>query len=379
MWRFGSGLFVRRSALVVTDQRLSPPWGGNRVRILGVLRLLRQLRWHVILLTPHRESRRMLREYVDEVLVVGAAPFGCGNLSSFDVSPFRRAVARVAAVRRPAIAIAEYAWLAPALADCRMPRYVDCHDVLHERTARFTAARLDPWVVCTRDQERALLAQADVLIASQFEDEVTLRQLLPDKCVTTLLPPIHLPGCFAGARPAPSGVRVLAVGARHAGNSGIGVFVSSHWQRVRERIPDARLDVVGSVETPAVSGSGVQHHGHVANLHALYAAASVVLCPVEVGTGVKMKLLEALRFGRATVATRVAAEGLPRVEPGAWLECDSVARCADATVYLLDDASERARLARAAFAYGERFLSDQRAVATLAQILPRKWSESNGS
>jgi glycosyltransferase involved in cell wall biosynthesis len=36
----------------------------------------------------------------------------------------------------------------------------------------------------------------------------------------------------------------------------------------------------------------------------------VVICPIRIGTGIKVKLLEALSFGKVCVATEAAAEGL---------------------------------------------------------------------
>src|SRR5205085_4557180 len=78
--------------------------------------------------------------------------------------------------------------------------------------------------------------------------------------------------------------------------------------------------------------------------------ADVVLCPLRVGGGVKVKVLEALRAGKAIVSTPVGCQGL-----GAARRAVDVASTAEhfaaATAALLNDASARARAeARAAAA-----------------------------
>jgi glycosyltransferase involved in cell wall biosynthesis len=357
-------------ALVVTDQLLVPPWGGNRVRILGIIRGLRRLGWRVALVTAHLAHE--LHGIVDEVVPVCGDPFRGGDLASFDAGPFRRAVAHVADRLEPSIAIAEYAWMAPTL--LVLPkgvlRCVDCHDLLSERTVRFTAAGLDPWVVCTPDQERRLLLCADVLIASQHREAELLGRLVPGKRVVCLLPEIELPSGFRRAS-ADSSI-VLAVGANHAGNQGIQRFVALQWARVLDRVPDARIQVAGAIGSGIDPLPGVESLGRVVDMSRRYADAAVVLCPVEVGTGVKVKVLEALRFGKSVVATAAAVEGLPNRPHRPWLMADGLEECADAVITLLQNPRLRAQLEVAAFAYGERHLSRKSIADGMRSFLPNR-------
>jgi len=61
-------------------------------------------------------------------------------------------------------------------------------------------------------------------------------------------------------------------------------------------------------EVPA----GVTLHGLVPSLEPYYADAAVVLNPVPYGTGLKIKTVEALCFGKALVTTPSGVIGLPR-------------------------------------------------------------------
>jgi len=361
-------------ALLVTDRRLLPAWSGNRLRILGVIRALRALGWKVVLVGANLGPLEQLKPLVDGLFAVRARSFPGGDLATFDARPFRRAVDRAAAEVRPAVAIAEYAWLAPALRTLPrgVRRWVDCHDVLHERTARFRAAGLDPWTICTREQEAGLLNCADVLITCQERDAQVLQTLLPRKRTVCMLTQIDLPEGFG---PVPAhGNMVLAVGAHHAGNEGICEFASEAWPRVIARVPQARLKIVGGIGALLPDLPGIDVVGQVDDLHRHYESAAVVVCPVTVGSGVKTKMLEALRLGKAVVVTPAAEEGLPISERRAWVTADSLPACADAVAALLEDGTGRAQLEERAFAFGEKHLSAESFQDQIRPLLPNRVS-----
>ncbi len=75
------------------------------------------------------------------------------------------------------------------------------------------------------------------------------------------------------------------------------------------------------------------------------AAAAVVIAPLRVGSGTRIKILEAWAAGRPVVATPLAAEGL-LVEEGYDILLASTAReLADAVDRLLSDTDSRERIA----------------------------------
>jgi glycosyltransferase involved in cell wall biosynthesis len=56
--------------------------------------------------------------------------------------------------------------------------------------------------------------------------------------------------------------------------------------------------------------ANVEVVGEVPSVAPVLAAADVVLCPLRIGGGVKVKVLEALAAGKAVVTTPVGAQGL---------------------------------------------------------------------
>lgn len=91
---------------------------------------------------------------------------------------------------------------------------------------------------------------------------------------------------------------------------GLAWFVREVLTRVRERVP-ATLDVVGSPPTEPIQDASVSYRGRVPSVARWYERAHVVVVPVFHGSGTRLKLIEAMAFGRPVVSTRLGAEGLP--------------------------------------------------------------------
>jgi glycosyltransferase involved in cell wall biosynthesis len=86
------------------------------------------------------------------------------------------------------------------------------------------------------------------------------------------------------------------------------------WPRVRSRIPAARLILAGN-HPERIAGyrshlPGVEFTGFVDDLGALYGRSRVVCAPLLSGGGTRIKILEAVAYGRPVVATPIGAEGL---------------------------------------------------------------------
>jgi glycosyltransferase involved in cell wall biosynthesis len=61
----------------------------------------------------------------------------------------------------------------------------------------------------------------------------------------------------------------------------------------------------------------VEFRGFVDDLSALYAETRIVCCPIVIGSGTRIKLVEAASYARPIVATRIGAEGLD-FRDGRW-------------------------------------------------------------
>ena len=119
-------------------------------------------------------------------------------------------------------------------------------------------------------------------------------------------------------------------------------LVTHIWPRVLERVPEARLRVAGR-STSAIPdlhpGSGVELVGEVPSAAEFLRGLSLLLYPVPRGSGMKVKVLEALAAGVPVVTTRFGAEG---IEPGAGvIVADDDDALVAAAVALLEDPARR--------------------------------------
>lgn len=114
---------------------------------------------------------------------------------------------------------------------------------------------------------------------------------------------------------------------------------------LRVRCPGVRLLIVGSdppQEIATLAGKDVFVLGRVPEIEPVLARAAVLLAPVRIGGGMRMKVLQGMALGKPVVTTTRGAEGL-LLDQGQLplVITDSAAAIADAVANLL--ASEEAR------------------------------------
>lgn len=133
---------------------------------------------------------------------------------------------------------------------------------------------------------------------------------------------------------------------------GVAWFVAEVWPRIRAARPQATFEIVGRNPPPSVRAlaeqPGVSVSGTVPDVRPLVASASVVVVPLRVGGGTRIKIFEAMALGKAVVSTTLGAEGLPVTSGSDVVIADDPAELAQATVALLASAPERHRIGRAA-------------------------------
>lgn len=120
---------------------------------------------------------------------------------------------------------------------------------------------------------------------------------------------------------------------------------------VAKAVPDVRLLLVGNAPPPqvrALSGRRITVTGRVPDVGEYLDAATVVLCPLRIGGGVKVKMLEALARGKAIVSTSVGTQGLGAEISAAVAVADAAPAMAAEVIDLLRNPARRSRLEAAA-------------------------------
>jgi glycosyltransferase involved in cell wall biosynthesis len=225
----------------------------------------------------------------------------------------------------------------------------------------------------TRRAELAAWRRADALAAVSAEDRETIAAAQPARRVT-LVPDgaDHVPLADAGARRAASSPpRALLLGNfAYAPNVDAALHLAAEiMPRLRALAGEVELVLAGNDPPAAVralAGPGVRVTGRVADVVSHLDAAEVVLCPLRIGGGVKVKTIEALRRGKAIVSTRVGAQGLGHEARAALEIADQPERFAAAAAALLRDPVRRAERERLALRAGAALPSWDQAADALA-------------
>jgi glycosyltransferase involved in cell wall biosynthesis len=120
---------------------------------------------------------------------------------------------------------------------------------------------------------------------------------------------------------------------------GVRWFVREVWPQIRLLHPEATFHIVGRnppAEITALSAiAGVTVVGSVADVRPHLAEAAVVVVPLLVGGGTRLKIYEAMAMNRAVVSTGIGAEGLPVLENKHYLKADDASSFAEAVSKLL--------------------------------------------
>ncbi len=111
--------------------------------------------------------------------------------------------------------------------------------------------------------------------------------------------------------------------------------------------PSVRLQLIGrdpAAEVRALASERVEVTGTVADVREQMRRASVFVCPMRMGAGIKNKVLQALALGLPIVATSESTGGLEVVDGEHALIADDPASFAAAVTRLLESAELRAKL-----------------------------------
>jgi len=120
---------------------------------------------------------------------------------------------------------------------------------------------------------------------------------------------------------------------------------------LRARRPATKLVIVGADPSPAVRRlgelPGVVVTGSVPDVRPYVRRAALMVAPLNIARGTQNKILESMAMGVPVVTSRVAAGGVDAQAPLHFLVASTPEEYVGAILRVLDDPSERARLAEA--------------------------------
>lgn len=129
---------------------------------------------------------------------------------------------------------------------------------------------------------------------------------------------------------------------------GVRAFLTDVWPSVLNRMPKARLRIIGRDCGPALAEMAGRHaesvtlEGYVDDLTEVLASAAGLINYLRFGSGIKLKVIEALGRGLPVVSTSVGADGFATGPEHGVLVADQAETFAEALCDLTDPARNRA-------------------------------------
>ncbi|BCT91608.1 glycosyl transferase family protein [Lysobacter helvus] len=192
----------------------------------------------------------------------------------------------------------------------------------------------------TRTRELDLIARSDATLVVSDVERTLLATDAPGARVDILSNLHQLAG--PGLPFAQRHDLVFVGGFRHPPNvDAVRWFVESVFPRVRARLPDVRFHCIGGHVPDEIrvldAIDGVHVHGHLPDIDPYMDGARIALAPLRYGAGVKGKVNLSMAHGQPVVATSCAVEGMHLRDGDDVLVADAPEAFAEAIVRLHED------------------------------------------
>lgn len=239
------------------------------------------------------------------------------------------------------------------LAGYRLPSgmkiIIDQHNIEYEvlqRTSQYEKMSLRKWY---NWQESHLLKQgeiarcraANLLLVTSERERLLLQKILPKQCPTVVPNGVDTEA-FQGQdteHVIPNQIIFTGTMDYYPNVEAVVSFARTCWPLIRAQVPDATWLIVGRNPLPEVQRladlPGVTVTGSVPDVRPYLAQSAVAIAPLHIGSGTRLKILEAFAMHKAVVTTALGCEGLA-VDPGKHaLVADTPEAFAEAVMKLL--------------------------------------------
>jgi glycosyltransferase involved in cell wall biosynthesis len=362
-----------KEALVISPTPSHGRPQGNTTRVRTLTQGLQRLGYHVHFLYYALDGEdsaaisAMQAAWDRFGLISAPPPKRLNGRDHFDIDdwcaePAIAAVHATTKVHTFDLVVCNYVWMSACLeaVNGQARRLIDTHDAFAGRAERAKAEGLEPnWFWTTAAEEARGLARADVVCAIQEEEAAGFRALVdPSK--------VHVVGHLADVRyqPRPAQGPRLKVGYLASNNpwnvATITAFADAlaGEEAIEVLVAGGVCDAIGRLPEP------VGLLGRLEDVADFYASVDVVVNPTGIGTGLKIKSIEAMQYGAPLLATRSAMVGI--ATPEAEHAFAGVVDLANGVLALAKHRDRLGSLRQSSIALFEHYQRSQRAALAAA-------------
>jgi glycosyltransferase involved in cell wall biosynthesis len=212
--------------------------------------------------------------------------------------------------------------------------------------------------VKVRHEERCAWKRFDGCIVTSRREQAVINRYLPTKPTVVVPNGVDLEHFQPSDRPRDPTSLVFTGSIDYRPNAdAVTYFVREIFPEILQAHPDATFTVVGMRppdQVKSLAGRNIIVTGQVPDVRPYLARASVVVVPLRMGSGTRLKLLEAMAMGAAVVSTTLGCEGLAVRDSEHLLVADPPHQFARDVVRLLNDSRLAGELGRRGRALVER-------------------------
>lgn len=223
--------------------------------------------------------------------------------------------------------------------------------------------------------EARCAALVDVNFAITDIDKARMEQISPRARVVTVLPGVDSDHWRQAPYASGSSVGILATTFSWIHNvNGVLWFIERVMPMIQKDIPGFSLELLGLNPPPVLlkkANNTVHVRGYVEDIRPNIARAGVYVVPLHVGSGIRIKILEAMAMGIPVVSTSVGCEGIPATNGKNIMIADSAEEFARAVTTILSDPTRAAQMGNAARQFIEERFSWSHAAEMIEQEFAR--------
>lgn len=352
-----------KKVLIVSPTCFAPDWEGNRKRVKQIIETFERIGCEVHFLyirrQPDADSSSMesrLPGRYHELADQRAPSWKSGWLNrtrvgrwsgwyklcnlpgdSWYFEDIGRTAQQICKQRNIDAIVCEYIFYSKLLEVVDVPlKIIDTHDVFADRYLQNlkNGQRPAPWYSTNQADEVRALRRADIVIAIQEDDAKVFRKY-GVRCVITL--PYVVPYSGVPRRQRQRHLKLCFLGANNDFNrSALHRCLHEIIPNLRAEAIDLKFSVIGGICDTKKDYDGISADtiflGRVEDLGVALAEQDVLLNPLMAGTGLPIKVLDALSQGLIVLGTSAGLRGLQEIrETGAISVCDDAAQWVAAT------------------------------------------------
>lgn len=265
------------------------------------------------------------------------------------------------------VVIVEYVFFSKVLncLNSDVLKLIDTHDIYTNRHRIYLENQQTPhWYSTTAAEEAKGLNRADIIVAIQPKEKAYFSTLTNKKVVVVG----HTVTLAKSDRHLSTNKTILFFGANNPMNvQGINTFIQDAFPQIQHHFPQVELLLAGAICDAIEEHDHYTKLGRVENLKVVYDLADVVINPITFGTGLKIKTVEALGYGKPVVTTSIGAAGLETGINQAFLVADELIEFAQAIIRVLSDDALYENLSQNAYDFAQQW--NQTNLQELANLL----------